>query len=300
MQLVWAVPGKDYVREAIETAKKADVVTLFLGLSPRLEGEEMKVPVEGFAGGDRVSLNLPKMQEDLLKRIVELNKPTVLVLMNGSSVAVNYARDNVKAIVDAWYPGQAGGTAIADVLFGDYNPAGRLPVTFYKSADQLPPFTDYSMQGRTYRYFQGEPLFPFGYGLSYTKFTYGNLRMPATAPAGGDVKISVEVRNAGQFAGDEVVQLYVKNLDGEAAPIRSLQGFERISLQAGETKQVEFTVTVRQFSAIGKDNRRAVAPGRYELSVGGQQPGFQGRLNATTTAVVTKSLRLTGEAVSLE
>jgi beta-glucosidase len=301
MQLVWAVPGKDYAREAIETAKKADVVTLFLGLSPRLEGEEMRVPVEGFAGGDRVSLDLPKMQEDLLRRIVELNKPTVLVLMNGSSVAVNYARDNVKAIVDLWYPGQAGGTAIADVLFGDYNPAGRLPVTFYKSADQLPPFTDYSMKGRTYRYFQGEPLFPFGYGLSYTKFTYGNAHMPDSAPAGSDVKVSVEVRNSGKVAGEEVVQLYLKNVDGgEAAPIRSLEGFQRISLQPGEKKQVEFTVTARQFSAIGEDNRRAVAPGQYELSVGGQQPGFQGSLNAATTAVVTKSLRLTGETHLLD
>lgn len=301
MQLVWAVPGKDYAREAIETAKKADVVTLFLGLSPRLEGEEMKVPVEGFSGGDRVSLGLPKMQEDLLKRIVELNKPTVLVLMNGSPVAVNYARDHVKAIVDLWYPGQAGGTAIADVLFGDYNPAGRLPVTFYKSADQLPPFTDYSMKGRTYRYFQGEPLFPFGYGLSYTKFTYGNMHLPATVQTGGNVKVSVEVNNAGPVAGEEVVQLYLKNVDGgDTAPIRSLQGFQRISLQPGETKQVEFTVTARQFSSIGKDNRRSVAPGQYELSVGGQQPGFQGNLNVATTAVVTKSLRLTGEPFSLD
>ena len=301
MQLVWAVPDKDYAQEALETAKKADVVALFLGLSPRLEGEEMKVQVEGFSGGDRISLDLPKMQDDLLHRIVELNKPTVLVLMNGSAVAVNWARDHVKSIVELWYPGQAGGSAIADVLFGDYNPAGRLPVTFYKSADQLPPFTDYAMKGRTYRYFQGEPLFPFGYGLSYTKFTYGNMRMPEAAQAGGDVKVSVEVQNSGKVAGEEVVQLYVKNVDGgETAPIRSLEGFQRISLQPGEKKQVEFTVTARQFSSIGKDNRRTVAPGQYEVSVGGQQPGFQGSLNAATTAVVTRSLRLTGEAVSLD
>jgi beta-glucosidase len=301
MQLVWAVPGKDYAKEALETAKKADVVALFLGLSPRLEGEEMKVQVEGFAGGDRISLDLPKMQDDLLHAIVELNKPTVLVLMNGSAVAVNWARDHVKSIVELWYPGQAGGSAIADVLFGDYNPAGRLPVTFYKSADQLPPFSDYAMKGRTYRYFQGEPLFPFGYGLSYTKFTYGNMHMPTAVQAGSDVKVSVEVQNSGKIAGEEVVQLYVKNVDGgETAPIRSLQGFQRISLQPGEKKQVEFAVTARQFSSIGKDYRRAVVPGQYELSVGGQQPGFQGNLNVATTAVVTKSLRLTGEAFSLD
>lgn len=301
MQLVWAVPGKDYAREALETAKKADVVALFLGLSPRLEGEEMKVPVEGFAGGDRISLDLPKMQDELLRAIVELNKPTVLVLMNGSAVAVNWAKDHVKSIVELWYPGQAGGTAIADVLFGDYNPAGRLPVTFYKSAGQLPPFTDYSMKGRTYRYFQGEPLFPFGYGLSYTRFTYGNMHMPTEAQAGGEVKVSVEVENAGKLAGEEVVQLYMKNVDGgEAAPIRSLEGFQRIALKPGEKKLVEFTLTARQFSAVGADNRRAVTPGQYEISVGGQQPGFQGSLNVATSAVVTKSLRLTGAAHVLD
>ena len=300
MQLVWAVPGKDYAREAIETAKKADVVTLFLGLSPRLEGEEMKVPVEGFSGGDRVSLDLPKMQEDLLRRIVELRKPTVLVLMNGSSVAVNWARDNVKAIVDLWYPGQAGGTAIADVLFGDYNPAGRLPVTFYKSADQLPPFTDYAMKGRTYRYFRGEPLFPFGYGLSYTKFTYRNLNVPDEVQIGDDVKLSVEVGNSGGVAGEEVVQLYVKNVaGGETAPIRSLQGFQRVSLKPGEKMTVEFTLSARQLSSIGEDNKRTVTPGLFELSVGGKQPGFQGILDAATTEALTRSIRLTGHSLDL-
>jgi beta-glucosidase len=301
MQLVWAVPGKDYTREALETAKKADVVALFLGLSPRLEGEEMKVPVEGFAGGDRISLNLPKIQDELLRAIAELNKPTVLVLMNGSAVAVNWAKDNVKSIVELWYPGQAGGTAIADVLFGDYNPAGRLPVTFYKSAEQLPPFTDYSMKGRTYRYFQGEPLFPFGYGLSYTKFTYRNLHMPTEAQAGADVKVSVEVENTGKLAGEEVVQLYVKNVNGgETAPIRSLEGFQRIALKPGEKRQVEFTLAARQFSSIGTDNKRAVTPGQYEISVGGKQPGFHGLLDAATTEVITKSIRVTGRAFALD
>ena len=296
MQLVWAIPGKDYAQEAIETAKKADVVTLFLGLSPRLEGEEMKVQVEGFSGGDRVSLDMPKMQEELLKRIVELNKPTVLVLMNGSALAINWAHDNVKAIVELWYPGQAGGAAIADVLFGDYNPAGRLPVTFYKSAADLPAFTEYSMKGRTYRYFHGEPLFPFGYGLSYTKFTLANTHAPAQAVAGDDVKLSIEVQNSGAMAGEEVVQLYVRNVNGgETVPIRTLQGFQRIALKPGEKKQVEFTVTARQFSSTGADNRRVVFPGDYEISVGGQQPGFSGALNASTSAVFTKSVRLTGD-----
>lgn len=300
MQLVWTVPGKDYAQEAIDTAKRADVVALFLGLSPRLEGEELKVQVEGFSGGDRVSLNLPKPQEDLLRRIVELKKPTVLVLMNGSSVAVNWARENVSAIVDLWYPGQAGGTAIADVLFGDYNPAGRLPVTFYKSADQLPPFTDYAMRGRTYRYFQGEPLFPFGYGLSYTKFSYRNLSVPEQVQTGSSVKLAVEVENSGKVTGEEVVQLYVKKVGGgEAAPIRSLEGFLRILLKPGERKSVEFTLTARQFSLVGKHNRRTVVPAVYELSIGGKQPGFHGILDAATTEVLTKRIRLTGQAVDV-
>ena len=301
MQLVWAVPGKDYPQEAIETAKKADVVALFLGLSPRLEGEEMKVQVEGFSGGDRISLDLPKLQDDLLHRIVGLNKPTVLVLMNGSAVAVNWARDHVKSIVELWYPGQAGGNAIADVLFGDYNPAGRLPVTFYKSADQLPPFTDYAMQGRTYRYFKGEPLFPFGYGLSYTKFSYGKLDVPQEVAAGADVKLSVEVQNSGKVTGEEVVELYVRNTAADdSAPIRSLQGFERVMLRPGEKKQLQFILTARQLSAIGADNKREVTPGEYEISVGGKQPGFHGLLDAATTEVITKSIGLTGAAKILD
>ena len=159
IQLVWSRPPEtraDAEREALDAARSADAVVMVLGLTPRLEGEEMKVPVEGFEGGDRVMLGIPQVQEDLLKKVVALGKPTVLVLLNGSAVAVNWAKDNVPAIVDAWYPGQAGGTAIADVLFGDYNPAGRLPVTFYKSADQIPPFTDYAMKGKTYRFFTGE------------------------------------------------------------------------------------------------------------------------------------------------
>src|SRR5215471_15842903 len=209
IRLEWSRPDTGAAAgEALAAARQADAVVLGLGLSPRLEGEEMSVPVEGFSGGDRVSLNIPRVQEDLLQAVMKLGKPTVLVLFNGSAVAVNWARANVPAIVEAWYPGQAGGQAIADVLFGDYNPAGRLPVTFYQSAEQLPPFTDYSMKARTYRYFTGEPLFPFGYGLSYTTFTYRNLKLPDQARAGDEVKLSVEVENTGKMAGEEVVQVY--------------------------------------------------------------------------------------------
>jgi len=239
IKLVWAPPHGSYEDEALKIAKQADVVLMVLGLSPRLEGEEMRVKVDGFSGGDRVKLDIPRVQEELLQRVSAVGKPVVLVLMNGSAVAVNWAREHVPAIVELWYPGQAGGTALADVLFGDYNPGGRLPVTFYKSEEQLPAFDDYSMKGRTYRYFEGEPLFPFGYGLSYTTFKYSNLHAPEEAHAGSAVKVSVEVQNTGKRAGDEVVQLYVKH----PGVVRELQGFQRVPLRPGERKTVEFALT---------------------------------------------------------
>ncbi len=271
MRLVWSVPGRDLETPALDAARNADAVVMFLGLSPRLEGEQMKVPVKGFEGGDRVDIGMPAAQEVLLQKVVALGKPVAVVLLNGSALAVKWARDRVPALVEAWYPGQAGGAAIADVLFGDYNPAGRLPVTFYQSADQLPAFEDYSMKGRTYRYFQGEPLYPFGYGLSYTSFTYSRLDCPDQAASSHDVAVSVEVRNTGKLAGDEVVQLYVKH-DG----VRSLEGFRRIALQAGERKTVKFVLGSRQLPKNG------VA----EIAVGGRQPG------ASNTGVLTATLSI--------
>jgi beta-glucosidase len=229
IRLVWAPPVENLQEEAVATARQADAVIMFLGLSPRLEGEEMKVPVEGFKGGDRLTLDIPRVQQELLEKIAALGKPTVLVLLNGSAISINWAKEHMPAIVESWYGGQAAGTAIADVLFGDYNPGGRLPVTFYKSVDQLPPFTDYSMKGRTYRYFEGEPLWPFGFGLSYTSFSYKNVSVSAG-------KAGVDVTNTGKRRGDEVVQLY----DG-----KSLAGFQRISLNAGETRHVEFNVPAK-------------------------------------------------------
>jgi beta-glucosidase len=241
IRLVWEPPHADYREQAIGAARASDAIVLFLGLSPRLEGEEMKIAVDGFAGGDRVKLGIPQVQQDLLESISALGKPVILVLLNGSALSINWARDHVPGIVELWYPGQAGGTALADVLFGDYNPGGRLPLTFYRSEDQLPAFDDYHMKGRTYRYFQGEPLFPFGYGLSYTTFTYTNL---TTSSASGDVAVSVEVKNTGNRDGDEVVQVYSKQLQaGPDAPIRSLAAFDRVHLKAGERKTVHLTVS---------------------------------------------------------
>jgi beta-glucosidase len=254
IKLVWAPPGTPSTADAVAAAKQSDAVILVLGLSPRLEGEEMKVPVEGFSGGDRVDLGIPRTQEDLMKAVAATGKPVVLVLLNGSAVSINWAAEHLPAIVEAWYPGQAGGAALADVLFGDYNPAGRLPVTFYKSADQLPPFDDYSMKNRTYRFFTGEPLFPFGFGLSYSKFAYSKPKQI------GD-KITVEVKNVGLFVGEEVAELYVKS-----GGIRSLAGFQRVALRRNEQKTVQFTFPrekITEFSVGGSQNGPGVI--RQEL-----------------------------------
>ncbi len=288
MRLVWSLPRPNYEQEAVDIAGQSDAVVMMLGLSPRLEGEEMKVEVEGFKGGDRIKLGIPQVQEDLLKRVMETGKPVVLVLLNGSAVAVNWAKEHVPAIVELWYPGQAGGNAIADALFGDYNPGGRLPLTFYQSEDQIPPFDDYSMKGKTYRYFEGQPLWPFGYGMSYTKFSYRDLRIPPEIRAGNSLRVSVEVQNTGDRAGDEVVQLYLKhNNAGVPVPIRSLEGFERVSLKAGEKKRVEFALPARQLQVTGTGGR-PVTGGALEISVGGGQPGQY----APTTDVLTGSCRV--------
>ena len=277
VQLVWALqgtgPSKNLKKEALKVAEKADVVVMCMGLSPRLEGEQMDVDIDGFIGGDRTKLTLPDVQEELLKEVYALGKPVVLVLINGSALAVNWSNDHIPAIVEAWYPGQAGGQAIADVLFGDYNPGGRLPVTFYKSVNDIPPFEDYNMKGRTYRYFTGNPLYPFGYGLSYTSFKYDNLQVKDSYKTGDTVTVSVNVKNTGNIAGDEVVQLYVSNLDANVpVPIHSLEGFKRIQLKPGETKTVHFSVAPDAFSVITNDNEKVILPGSFDIYIGGRQP----------------------------
>ncbi|HEY9285944.1 MAG TPA: glycoside hydrolase family 3 C-terminal domain-containing protein [Pyrinomonadaceae bacterium] len=276
-RLVWSFPrfAERLRAEAVEAARRADVAVVVLGLSPSLEGEEMPVKVEGFRGGDRTSLDLPKVQDDLLRAVHAAGKPVVLVMLSGSAVAVNWAAEHVPAIVEAWYPGQEGGAALADVLFGDYNPAGRLPVTFYRSAEQLPPFDDYRMRGRTYRYFEGDALYPFGHGLSYTIFRYSN---PTVAPArvgrGERATVTVTVRNAGRRAGDEVVQLYVTR-PGEAGarPLKELKDFRRVTLAPGESRRVEFVLTPDKLSAVDESGRGAVLPGGYEITVGPSSAG---------------------------
>jgi len=287
VQLMWAEPESTLREEALQAASEADAVILMLGLSPRLEGEEMGVEIPGFKGGDRTDIVLPAPQRELMEAIVATGKPVVLVLLNGSAVAVNWADDNIPAILEAWYPGQAAGTAIADTLFGAYNPAGRLPVTFYKSVDQIPAFSDYDMGGRTYRYFDGDPLFPFGHGLSYTTFSYSELELPESVQSGADVQLSVTVENTGSVAGEEVVQLYLTDLEASApVPIRSLAGVQRVFLQPGERRRLSFAITTRQLSLIDAESKRVVEPGLFEISVGGKQPGFAGTADAPTTDVV--------------
>jgi len=241
---------------------------MFMGLSPRLEGEEMKVEVKGFKGGDRLTLDLPETQLNFIKKIYLLGKPVVLVLLNGSAVSINWESENIPSIIAAWYPGQAAGAAIADVLFGDYNPAGRLPVTFYKSADQLPAFTDYNMSNRTYRYFKGDPLYPFGFGLSYTSFNYKNLKLSQTEIQLGDSTIfSVDVSNTGKVKGEEVLQLYIK-ADEDKKTVKTLKGFQRITLESGETKNITFEITPDKLSRWIDGKGFSVEKDSYTLMVG--------------------------------
>ena len=282
----WEVPVSGSIEQVI---KQADLVILCLGLTPRLEGEEMDIDIPGFKGGDRTSLDLPGPQEKLLEKVAGLRKPVVLVLANGSALAINWADSNLPAILETWYSGEEGGNAVADVLFGDYNPGGRLPVTFYRSVDQLPPFEDYNMAGRTYRYFTGDPLYPFGHGLSYTKFAYTGLSVePAEIVPGQNAVVSVEVQNAGSRAGDEVVQLYLTDRKASVpVPVRSLAGFKRVSLEPGQSTRVSFTLQGSQFSLIDAADNRVVEPGEFLVSVGGKQPGFSGTADAATTGTVS-------------
>jgi len=233
------------------------------------------MPIEGpgVLGGDRTSLDLPKPEEDLVQAVAAAGRPLVVVLMNGSALGVNWEKEHANAVLEAWYSGEEGGAAIAETLSGKNNPAGRLPVTFYKDVHQLPPFEDYSMKGRTYRYFEGEPLWPFGYGLSYTTFSYSNLTLPdAPINAGDSVDTSVTVANTGKVAGDEVVQLYLKFPDLSGAPIRALRGFQRVHLDPGASQKVEFHLKPRDLSMVTELGDIIVAEGQYTASIGGGQP----------------------------
>lgn len=268
-------PSEEYFEEAMAHASKADMVLMFLGITAALEGEEGYVL--GPERGDRTSLELPFIQQTLLKKIKEINNNIVLILTNGSCLSINWCKSNIPAIIDSWYAGEKGGHAIADVIFGDYNPAGRLPITFYKSLDDLPDFTNYSMENRTYRYFNGDPLYSFGYGLSYTQFKYSNLQIsPKKVKAGETVKVLADVKNIGKYSGEEVIQLYMSHQNSKnRLPVRELKGFSRIFLEVGETKKVEFELRPADYSIVNNDGNRIIEQGMISIWVGGCQPGFE-------------------------
>ena len=274
----------------ITRIKDADAIIYAGGISPQLEGEEMKVDFPGFNGGDRTSILLPQIQTDVMKKLQATGRPVVFVMMTGSAIAIPWEDENIPAIINAWYGGQSAGTAVADVIFGDYNPAGRLPVTFYKSDADLPDFNDYNMSNRTYRYFKGEAQYPFGYGLSYSSFKYDALKIPGSATTGKNITVSVAVTNTGKIAGDEVVQLYVSHqgIEGKA-PLKALKGFQRITLKAGESKVITFALTPEQLSLVAEDGKTYQPKGKTTISVGGVQPGG---LRKSTSNLVTGSITI--------
>lgn len=271
-QLLWKKYDPKPTAQASAAAKNADVVVAVLGITSDLEGEEMPVDEEGFKGGDRTSLDLPRPEEELLEAVTAKGKPVVLVLANGSALAVNWAKEHANAILESWYPGEEGGAAIAETLSGKNNPAGRLPVTFYTGIDQLPPFEDYAMKGRTYRYFEGKPLYPFGYGLSYTTFSYSGLAIQKnTINADDPLAVEVSVTNTGKLEGDEVAQLYLNFPNVAGAPLRALRGFKRVHLKPGESQTLHFELRDRDLSMVSEAGEPIIAEGKYSVSVGGGQ-----------------------------
>jgi beta-glucosidase len=273
VRLLWARKDPNALAGAVAAARQAEVVIAAVGITADLEGEESALEIPGFKGGDRTSLDMPPEETRLLEAVKATGKPLIVILMSGSGLAVNWAQQHANAILQAWYPGEEGGTAVAETLAGVNNPAGRLPVTFYKGIDQLPDFADYSMKNRTYRYFSGAPLYPFGFGLSYSNFAYSHLQPARSAlPAGQPLDVQVQVRNTSKRDGDEVAQLYLQFGHAPGAPLRALRGFQRLHLAAGESRTLRFTLTPRDLSHVDESGQHVISPGEYSLSVGGGQP----------------------------
>ena len=297
VRLTWKQPGaKAPEEEALDAARAADVVLFFGGLNGEVEGEEMPVSFPGFSGGDRTDIALPATQDRLLRSLQATGKPVVLVLMTGSAIAVEWASAHLPALLVAWYPGQEGGHAIADVLFGRVNPSGRLPVTFYRGTAQLPAFDDYSMKERTYRYFTGQPLYPFGHGLSYTRFEYADLRVDRQPTSATDpIAVSLQVKNAGARAGAEVVQLYVRAVSPTVPmPLRALSGFTRVPIGPGESTRVAFTLRAlrRRWRHYDETLKRfVVEPGEYEIEAGASSADIRQRARVTVSPPVRKAER---------
>ena len=275
VDLEWQPPAKPLLDEALEAARKADAIVAFVGLSPNLEGEEMPVYAAGFAGGDRTDIGLPAVQEKLLRELGAVGKPLVVVLTSGSAVSMQWAQEHANAILAAWYPGESGGTAVAQTLTGENNPAGRLPVTFYRSAADLPDFSDYSMANRTYRYFKGPVLYPFGFGLSFSHFDYGKPEVSAAnIRAGESLEVKVSLQNTSAIDGYEVAELYVTPPRTAVTPRIALEAFRRIHLAAGEKRIVTFQLDPRQMSEVDASGSRREVAGDYSIFVGGSQPNI--------------------------
>jgi len=270
--------------------KNADAFIFAGGISPQLEGEEMPVDAPGFNGGDRTSILLPEVQTKLLKALQSSGKPVVFLMMTGSAIAVPWEAENIPAILNIWYGGQSAGTASADVIFGDYNPAGRLPVTFYKDDSDLPSFVDYKMDNKTYRYFKGTPLYGFGYGLSYTEFKYSGLKTSAKIKTDQPVNISVKVTNAGKMEGEEVAQLYLINPNSSIkSPLKSLKGFERFNLKPGQSTIINFTLSPEDLSYVTERGSLKPYEGKIQIAVGGSQPDEK---NQTKSNIITQTLEI--------
>ena len=289
--LSWIETTRNYHQEALDAAAKSEVVIFCGGISSELEGEEMPLEIDGFSHGDRTHINLPKIQEDLLKDLSKTGKPIVYVNFSGSAIAMNWEDQNLPAIVQAFYPGETTGTALTRLLFGEINPSGRLPVTFYKSEKDIPDFSNYDMQGRTYRYFKGTPLYSFGYGLSYTTFEYSNLQTTETTETHFPITVKVDVRNTGKMEGEEVVQLYLSNKTAKwIVPNVALKGFKRISLKEGELQTVTFTLNPEDFEITNGDAIQEVEPGTFEIAVDGKVPDKNS---------LSKTIKLTGKTVEI-
>ncbi|WP_029905178.1 glycoside hydrolase family 3 C-terminal domain-containing protein [Prevotella sp. 10(H)] len=284
--------GQD-IAALVDRMKGMDMVVFVGGISPELEGEEMPVNIEGFTGGDRTSIKLPKIQTDLMKALKAANIPTVFVMMTGSAIATEWESANIPAIINAWYGGQDAGTAIADVLFGDYNPSGKLPVTFYAKDSDLSAFNSYEMKNRTYRYFDGQVLYPFGYGLSYTDFEYSSVQIPSSIKAGESIEVTVNVKNTGKIDGGEVVQLYMGYPTAkEQTPLYTLKAFNRIFLKAGESKNIVFRLSPKEFALAEAEGILKVKAGKRKLYIGGTSPS---KTNAQKLPVVEKEFNITGQ-----
>jgi len=277
----------------MDSLKDADVLVYVGGISPRLEGEEMKVSQQGFSGGDRTTIALPAVQTNFLKALKATGKPVIFIMMAGSAVAIPWEAENIPAIMDAWYGGQAGGTAVADILFGDYDPSGRLPVTFYRSDGDLPAFEDYSMANRTYRYFKGQPLYPFGFGLSYTSFAYSEVHLSKSIIAKDEtVRAEVTVTNTGKHKGDEVVQLYIAHEGIDYAPLQALKGFKRISLSPGQFQKVSFTITSELLKLVDDKGHSIFSPGKVRIIIAGSSPSKRNEeLNAAKATQAELTLK---------